>query len=573
MQRRKRKSSLQFILQPSIWGAIALTGYIAIAAFGSSLFMGNYLFVRGDDGNGNGVADADVDADTDSTTVDDAAEEEARILRLKSITDSKEYQDQYNSDALASGEKRMKREEQQQQQQQQQRLNGPVASSHSSPPPTTDIPDNGKYHEELEALKRDTRPSRDPVYSGHDNTESASSNAPNQQPSHITHESNNYNDPEFLLHQHQQQKQQQQQQQYLKTPPPIMSFQSLFTPHQEEYDLLKFDPYSFSGAPLGGWGRATRSRLASLPIRLVSDFDGGIDMLYSTTTDDNVSQDDDDDDASTDSSSSSTATKEMEINPDGSQSRVGDGDSGDDAASASADDRSNNKHSSSFKDLQPSSGPHFTIHDGTGQQYVCRVYADEELVVTSRVDSMFLPAVTIWDEDAAEHDSAKNTQTDENADGKKNVHLRLQDVLDGKYTLSDFDVEDSNDEDGSKGSAKVKIRYVDASGKPLPDSIRKDMAKLLKHVGLDGGIINAADVPVDGDGGGGGGGGGAITAEVADIMRAAAIGAGVQGAAKTAATVVDEVEVEESAPAQIPQSQILDALASLKGICSQLHLG
>ena len=33
--------------------------------------------------------------------------------------------------------------------------------------------------------------------------------------------------------------------------------------------MIKFDPYSFSGAPLGGWGRATRSRLATLPLRLV----------------------------------------------------------------------------------------------------------------------------------------------------------------------------------------------------------------------------------------------------------------------------------------------------------------
>ena len=45
---------------------------------------------------------------------------------------------------------------------------------------------------------------------------------------------------------------------------------------------MKFDPFRFSGAPLGGWGRATRSRLATLPLRLVvgNDGSGGFPLLY-----------------------------------------------------------------------------------------------------------------------------------------------------------------------------------------------------------------------------------------------------------------------------------------------------
>jgi hypothetical protein len=46
-------------------------------------------------------------------------------------------------------------------------------------------------------------------------------------------------------------------------------YNSLFQSNNMEYDMMKFDPFSFSGAPLGGWGRATRSRLATLPLRLV----------------------------------------------------------------------------------------------------------------------------------------------------------------------------------------------------------------------------------------------------------------------------------------------------------------
>jgi hypothetical protein len=59
-------------------------------------------------------------------------------------------------------------------------------------------------------------------------------------------------------------------------------YNSLFQSNIMEYDMMKFDPFSFSGAPLGGWGRATRSRLATLPLRLVvgNDGSGGFPLLY-----------------------------------------------------------------------------------------------------------------------------------------------------------------------------------------------------------------------------------------------------------------------------------------------------
>ena len=45
--------------------------------------------------------------------------------------------------------------------------------------------------------------------------------------------------------------------------------------------------------------------------------------------------------------------------------------------------------------VRQSTGPHFTIHDATGQKYVCRVYAEDELIVRSRIDSVFNPAIDV----------------------------------------------------------------------------------------------------------------------------------------------------------------------------------
>jgi hypothetical protein len=85
-------------------------------------------------------------------------------------------------------------------------------------------------------------------------------------------------------------------------------YDDLFQPQMEEYALAKFDPYSLSGAPLGGWGRATRSRLATLPMRLVSDFDGGFDLWYESEGDD----DGEDDDVSKQSAEEGGETNEPE---------------------------------------------------------------------------------------------------------------------------------------------------------------------------------------------------------------------------------------------------------------------
>jgi hypothetical protein len=61
--------------------------------------------------------------------------------------------------------------------------------------------------------------------------------------------------------------------------------------------------------------------------------------------------------------------------------------------------------------VQRSTGPHYTIHDATGQRYVFRAYVEDELIVRSRIDSVFNPAIAIWDDiehDYVEHEMGDN---------------------------------------------------------------------------------------------------------------------------------------------------------------------
>ena len=51
--------------------------------------------------------------------------------------------------------------------------------------------------------------------------------------------------------------------------PHASSASSLFPPSEERYDPWIFDPRSMFGAPLGGYARSSRSRIAALPLRLV----------------------------------------------------------------------------------------------------------------------------------------------------------------------------------------------------------------------------------------------------------------------------------------------------------------
>jgi len=107
----------------------------------------------------------------------------------------------------------------------------------------------------------------------------------------------------------------------------------------DPYDDLIFDPSSLYGAPLGGYARASRHRLAQLPLRLVggAEFDGWGGAATSDT--------------------------------------AGSGGEGVEAVSGSA------------------SASHFRLSDADGRQHVCRVYREDELDPHSILGSMFDPPV------------------------------------------------------------------------------------------------------------------------------------------------------------------------------------
>ena len=170
-------------------------------------------------------------------------------------------------------------------------------------------------------------------------------------------------------------------------------WEETFQPAMEEYDMLRWDPYSFSGAPMGGWGRATRSRLATLPIRLVTDF-GGMDLMY-------ASEDEVD-------GGGDTTDAEPAVDPSGQSNMVSHGESSATEATvevpaAPTPTPQKKYHHPIPTDLRRSIGPHWTIYDATGQRFVCRTYDEDELVVSSRIDSAFLPAISVWDDESRFH--------------------------------------------------------------------------------------------------------------------------------------------------------------------------
>ena len=107
----------------------------------------------------------------------------------------------------------------------------------------------------------------------------------------------------------------------------------------DPYDDLIFDPSSLYGAPLGGYARASRHRLAQLPLRLVggAQFDGW--------------------------------------------------------GGAATSHAVNNGEEEVESVLGSSSAPHFRLSDADGRQFVCRVYREDELDPHSILGSMFDPPV------------------------------------------------------------------------------------------------------------------------------------------------------------------------------------
>uniref|UniRef100_A0A7S4RH86 Protein OS9-like domain-containing protein n=1 Tax=Ditylum brightwellii TaxID=49249 RepID=A0A7S4RH86_9STRA len=141
----------------------------------------------------------------------------------------------------------------------------------------------------------------------------------------------------------------------LTTTPTVQSRKHLAKdsfPTNDEYDSQLFDPQHIFGAPLGGYSRATRSRLANLPIRLVGGASFDLDMSHLKL--------------------SADTKKKEEQNEEEKEGKE--------------------KEEEKKEEEVPratSKSPYFTIRDGSGNPFACRVYHEDELDPRSITASMF----------------------------------------------------------------------------------------------------------------------------------------------------------------------------------------
>ena len=381
-----------------------------------------------------------------------------------------------------------------------------------------------------------------------------------------------------------------------------MSFRTLFTPQIEEYtSLTKFDPYSFSGAPLGGWGRATRSRLASLPVRLVSDYGGGMIVRRPTTEDFFVSGCDTfgeyvgDSDSNSDDDAGevcvlskqglrkldtiheyfdvwgmteelfdqvwSDVSKEVQVvsTTNGKSNDHNDNNNNNEEEEEGGDERIGlqgflqifQQLDTLYGEEDPweSTGPHFTFRDGMGRQFVCRVYDEGELEIENYMDSMFNPAVRLGYADVQEGEGrgggggrVGETKND-NENDDISIEFETTMILNG---------------DGNENVAEV---------------INSDIHKILEKIGitLDGQQLqqlDGEDIVVE-----------AVVGnnDISDIVKAAIQGASLNKKEGIAATEKktdsQPLPPKKTLSTQLTNDQIFDALKQLTGFCSQLHLG
>ncbi len=351
-------------------------------------------------------------------------------------------------------------------------------------------------------------------------------------------------------------------------------YNSLFQSNIMEYDMMKFDPFSFSGAPLGGWGRATRSRLATLPIRLVveNDGSGGIPLMYygegvvggggelHDEGEDTDSLNEEVDDIVTISGNEGTS--------DGNKKRPLES-----RSTSTSPSSSFNTHSKqdAVKGVRQSTGPHFTIHDSTGQKYICRAYFEDELIVRSRIDSVFNPAITIWDDDVERGDITEQ---------EKGVNDRRGDS--GGTVEGSVDNVQEITKKPLRKSFHFNIVGADDDAKKSSETIRITVAKLLRKLRMHDAADELLGLDIDLDSEGvvlmmedTNEGGETMASEIANIIKAAAVGAGMGISLDQDNNGGSTVASSSSStmPPQLTTDQIIHLVQSLKGTCSQFHDG
>jgi len=156
----------------------------------------------------------------------------------------------------------------------------------------------------------------------------------------------------------------------------LIMHENHFPSIHEEYDPFIFDPHSLFGAPYGGYARATRSRLAALPLRFVGTVGFELDQL---AVDGTVTHD--------------IVHNMVSLNIGNWNNRQGEEDVSKNSPSASLKNKAEAKRLVSDFSAPTEFLPYFSIRDGDGRKFECKVYNENELENYSINDSVFDVAI------------------------------------------------------------------------------------------------------------------------------------------------------------------------------------
>ena len=184
----------------------------------------------------------------------------------------------------------------------------------------------------------------------------------------------------------------------------------IFDAPKEDYDPWTFDPHSIHGTPYGGYGRATKSRLAALPLRLITELSSDTPLEY-----DLVKQEDKKDDEDEDND----------------------------------DDNQEQENEETF----------FTMVDGEGQKFACKLYYEYELEFDSLDDSMFDIAL---ERNAFSEEQGNDEEEEEEED------VMEEDVVIDPAFVDDDEYENESEEESEDGLV-AEDSYMESEEDPIAE--------------------------------------------------------------------------------------------------------
>ena len=176
--------------------------------------------------------------------------------------------------------------------------------------------------------------------------------------------------------------------------------------------------------------------------------------------------------------------------------------------------------------------------------------AHDELVVVSRMDSMFLPATTVEENGGSPGIFEEEPKAVTPSKTKDRNSFNIKIGGDGKSTIKLF-------------SDTFNID-INGEGNSLMEAISAAAANTLNNLGLDDAVADMGFRNANGDAQD-------INAMLTQIGMQAAVGAGIDGASQVAASA--GMVSQQTALRKLNLEEILKALDTLGGVCSQVHLG